>query len=64
MELTNTSSTVSANVSGLKLSDLAAQSLTIGSTNTTVGGSAATTIPAGGYAEVSLGTALSPGRRE
>ena len=39
---------------------LAAQSLTIGSANTTVGGSAGTTIPAGGYAEVSLGTALTP----
>ncbi len=60
VELTNTSSTVAANVSGLKLGDLAAQSLTISSTNTTVGGSAATTIPMGSYAEVSLDTAVSP----
>ena len=60
VELKNTSSTVSADLSGFKLSDVAAQSLTISSANTTVAGSAGTAIPAGGYAEVSLGTALTP----
>lgn len=60
VELVNTSSTASANVAGLELGDAAAQSLAIGPGNTTVGGTAGTTIPAGGYAEVSLGTALTP----
>ncbi|HWB21689.1 MAG TPA: lamin tail domain-containing protein [Gaiellaceae bacterium] len=60
VELKNTSTTASADVNGFKLSDNAAQALTIASTNTAVGGSAGTAIPAGGYAEVSLGTALTP----
>jgi hypothetical protein len=60
VELTNTSSTASADVSGFTLSDVAAQLLTIGSLNTKVGGSAGTVIPAGGYGEVSLGATLSP----
>jgi hypothetical protein len=60
VELKNTSSTAAADVSGFKLGDLAAQTLTIASTNTSVGGSATTAIPAGGYAEVSLGSTLTP----
>ena len=55
VEIKNTSTTTSADVSGLKLSDAAAQSVSISSTNTTVAGAAATAIPGGGYAEVSLG---------
>ena len=51
VELKNTSSTTLADVSGFKLTDAAAQSLTLG-----VG----TTIAAGAYAEVSLGAALTP----
>jgi hypothetical protein len=46
VELTNISSTASANVAGFKLTDAAAQSVTIG---------AGSAIPAGGYLEVPLG---------
>ncbi|HEY2167070.1 MAG TPA: lamin tail domain-containing protein, partial [Jatrophihabitantaceae bacterium] len=60
VELTNTSTTTPADVSGFKLTDNAAQSLTVASVNTTVAGAAGTAIPAGGYAEVTLGTTLTP----
>src|SRR5262249_55511837 len=60
VELKNTSSTTSADVAGFKLADAAAQPLTLGSATTTVGGAPGTAIPAGGYAEVSLGTTLTP----
>ena len=60
VELANTSSTTSANISGFTLSDTAGQSLAISAANTTVGDSPATTIPGGGYAEVSVSPTLTP----
>lgn len=60
VELTNTSSTAAADVAGFTLKDAAAQSLSVATGNTTVAGAAATSIPAGGYAEVSLATTLTP----
>jgi hypothetical protein len=60
VELKNTSTSTSADVAGFKLGDVAAQSLTLGAANTTVGAAAGTAIPAGGYAEVSLGATLAP----
>jgi Lamin Tail Domain len=59
VELVNTG-TASADVSGFTLEDTAAQSLTLSSADTTVGGSAGTAISAGGYAEVAYGTSLAP----